>query len=549
MTPVDAPFTSEAETSRSIAASATIVGLGNITSRVLGQLRETINAHLFGASGSMSAFRIAGQIPRNIYELLVGGMVTAALVPVFSEYAAGEDKDELWHITSVMLSLAVVISIITIILLEIIAPLVAWLFGGGFDAPLQALTTTLIRLILPSLLFFVLAGIFTATLYAQNLFTYPALAASVFNIGGIACALLLASHMDVASLSIGVVLGAFLMAGVQVPGLRGAKLHFSLDISHPGLRRIIKLYAPVLVSLVISQVQIAFDYNWSSRTVEEAIAWKEYATRLIQFPLGLVSTAVSMAVLPTLSQIDAAHDLERFKSTLGLGLRLVLSLIIPATTGLFILAVPIVALLYQYRAFSPTDTLQTANALRFYLIGMPFAAIDLPLIFAFYSRKNTMVPVVVGILAIAIYLAVAPTLSFLLGWSWMGLVLANSIQLASHALLMLWFLRRNVGSLGNMSLVSTTLKSSLASLVMALVTLLVALWANGGREVLWLAHSSSSTSGLVIHPASLAAKLTVVGTAGLAGLVTYAIAALVLGIEEVRLVLSLVWRRAKSHPA
>ena len=517
-----------ASSGRGIARAATIVSLGNIASRIFGLIRDNRNAYFFGATGSMSAFEAASLVPKNIYELLVGGMVSAALVPVFSEYAADREPEELWHLVSIVLSLVVVVLGGFLLLAEVAAPLVTRVLVGGFNAQLQTLTTTLIRIISPAVIFFGLSGILTAVLYAQQVFTYPAVGAAVFNLGGILGTQLLARHIGIASLTLGIVLGAFLQMAVQLPGLRKARIHFSLDLKHPALRRIVVLYVPVVLSLIISQIGIVIDRNLASRVGEQAIAWMAAATRLREFPLGLVSTAVSMAVLPALSRIDLYSDREEFKATLGLGLRLVLVLIIPATVGLFVLATPIISLIFQHGEFTPFDTSQTAGALSCYLLGTPFAAVDLLLIFAFYSQKDTATPVIVGIVCVFIYLAVAPTLAFLLGLGMIGLVIANSIQLTSHAVIMLISLRRRVGTLAGEQLAAAIGKIALASTVM-------------GVSV----HLCLAGLQTVVPGEGLAARAILVAAAGMIGLLVYGFSVTWLGVREASLLLSMLRRTSR----
>ncbi len=516
---------------RGIARAATIVSLGNIASRIFGLIRDNRNAYFFGATGSMSAFEAASLVPKNIYELLVGGMVSAALVPVFSEYAADRDPEELWHLASIVLSLVVVVLGGFLLLAELGAALLTRALVGGFDVQLQALTTTLIRIITPAVIFFGLSGILTAVLYAQQVFTHPAIGAAVFNLGGILATQLLARRIGVASLTLGIVLGAFLQMVVQLPGLRGARLRFQLDWRHPALRRIVILYVPVVLSLIISQIGIVIDRNLASRVGEQTIAWMAAATRLREFPLGLVSTAVSMAVLPALSRLDLTSGGREFKATLALGLRLVLVLIIPATVGLFVLSGPIISLIFQHGEFTPFDTAQTARALVCYLLGTPFAAIDLLLIFAFYSQKDTTTPVVVGIISVFIYLAAAPTLAFVLGLGMVGLVLANSIQLTSHAVIMLWLLRRRVGTFAREQLAVAVGKVALASTVMGVA---VYLSLNALRMV-------ASGDGLL-------ARAVLVVVAGVIGLLVYALGVTRLGVQEANLVVSMLRRRRGRGP-
>ncbi|MBC7231664.1 MAG: murein biosynthesis integral membrane protein MurJ [Chloroflexi bacterium] len=513
---------------QSIAGAALIVSLGNIASRIFGLIRDNRNAYFFGATGEMSAFEAASLVPKNIYELLVGGMVSAALVPVFSEYAAKEEREELWRLVSIVLSLVVVVMGGFLILAEVAAPLLARLLVGGFDARLQSLTAALIRIISPAVVFFGVSGILTAVLYAQQVFTYPAIGAAVFNLGGILGTQLLARRIGIASLTLGIVLGAFLQMAVQIPGLYRGRIRFSLSLKHPALQRIVVLYIPVVLSLIISQIGIVIDRNLASRVGEQAIAWMAAATRLREFPLGLVSTAVSMAVLPALSRLNLRSGREEFKETLALGLRLVLVLIVPATTGLFVLGVPIISLIFQHGEFTAFDTQQTARALVGYLLGTPFAAVDLLLIFAFYAQKDTVTPVVVGIVCVLIYLGVAPTFAFVAGFGMIGLVLANSVQLTSHAIIMLILLHRRVGSLAKQRLPLAMGKIVLASVVMGI-----------------LVYLSLTMLRAVLPGGGFIARTMQVVVPGMVGLLVYAVGVTKLGVEEATLLFHLMRRRSR----
>lgn len=504
-----------------IARAAAILALGNLASRLLGLARETVIADAFGASGAVSAFQIAAFVPKNVYELLIGGMISASLVPVFHEVRLRQGEQGLWRLASAVLSLTVVAFGLAVLLLEAAAPFIAWLLGGGFDPALQALTTRLIRVILPSLAFFGLSGVLTGLLYSQSRFTFPAFGAALFNLGIIFAALFLAPYFDITSLSLGVILGAFLQLAVHLPGLRGAKLGWRWDPGHPALRKILRLYLPVLISILVAQAGLAIDRNLASRVGDPVIAWMQYATTLIQFPLGLVSLAVSMAVLPTLAGLASSGDRQGFKQALGLGLRLVLVVTLPATLGLLALGLPLIRLLFEHGSFAPLDSQQTHLALLFYLIGLPFAAVDLLLIFAFYARQDTLTPVVVGILGVGVYLVVA--LALVGRWGMVALVLASSAQWTGHALTMLLLLRRRLGWPSGERLGQTLLQSGLAAAAMA-----------------GLAYAAA---GLLRPQGELA---QVVG-GGLVGFAAYSLAALWLGLDEVRL----AWRLAlhKLGPA
>ncbi|HIP96998.1 MAG TPA: murein biosynthesis integral membrane protein MurJ, partial [Anaerolineae bacterium] len=495
------------EAGRGIAGAAGIIALGNVVSRILGLVRVTVIADLFGATGLVSAYQIAATVPTMIYDLLIGGMLSSALVPVFSEYAAARTQEELWRIVSVVLSLTAVGLGLFAVVLELLAPQVAWLLGGGLEAELQAVATTSIRIVVPAVLLLGLSGVVTGLLYTLKCFTYPAFGAAVFNVGIILGALLLSRPLGIYSLVIGTVLGAGLQLAIQLPGLKGSlftRLSFSFDLSHPGLRRIALLYAPIVLGLVISQVQVAIDRNLASRTGEQSIAWMQNATNLIQFPHGLVAVAISLAVLPSLSQLSATADWIGYRRTLAMGLRMVVVLILPATVGLFIMAKPIIALIFEHGAFTAYDTTWTALALRCYLLGLVFAAVDWPLNYAFYARQDTLTPASVGVLSVFVYLMVALPLMKPLGM--IGLVLADSAKHSAHALTMLVLLHRRVGSLRGHGMGATTFKAALASAVMGALTHWTMTWLQG-----------------LVNGGKLWSKLVVVGGAGLTGLIVYGV--------------------------
>jgi len=220
-----------------------------------------------------------------------------------------------------------------------------------------------------------------------------------------------------------------------------------------------------MFSLIIDALVIrTFSYNLASKTGEGSIGYMNWATTLIQFPQGLVATAISIAILPTLARQSAqiVTEGERpFKDTLGLGLRLAITLILPAAVGLYVMAQPIVALLFQHGAFKAADTLITAQALRLYLIGLPFAAVDLLLIYAFYARQDTLTPALVGIFSLMVYMATAVLLFPRFGL--FSLMIADSLKHVVHALTSFVLLMRRLKGMGGQHLTATLLKTGLAN--------------------------------------------------------------------------------------
>ncbi len=514
-----------AEATRGIARSASIIAVGNIASRVLGLARDTVKSDLFGATGAVSAYGLAVIVPTTIYDLLIGGMVSSALVPVFSDYLAREKREELWRLIGALLALLTVVMGVFVVAIQAAAPAIADFMAPAYSPELRALFVQLLQVLVFSLFFLSISAVLTGLLYALKRFTLPTFTASIFNLGIVVSALLLHKELGVVSLAVGLLLGAALQVVIQLPGLRGVKFSFKIDWRHPGLKQISRLYLPIILGLVISNLAVLISAKLIAATGEQSVAWNGYATSLMQFPLGLVVTAVSVAILPTLAQKAVTSEAE-FKATLAQGLKLVIALIVPAVFGMILLARPINALIYEHGSFNALDTQAVSLVLQAQMIGVFFAAIDQPLIIAFYARKDTLTPALVGMAGVGLYLVVAFSVSLIRPLMLLDLVIANDAQLAAHALIMLALFRRRLGGFNDPAVWGALHKAALAAGGMTLIAW--GAWA--GLEQLGL------SDGLPLR------VLNVFGP-GLVGVIVYFFLAARLNIHEVRLAAAIVRRR------
>jgi putative peptidoglycan lipid II flippase len=512
---------------RHIARSATLVMLGNLGSSVMGMVRQIVVAAL---GHSVAGPFFSALLPAQTFnDFLVNGSVPGALIPTFNDYSAPDKRDELRRLVFTIVNLVLIIMFITAIIFLFVS---RWFVEGflvtGYNASEQQLTLQFSQIIFFSLLALGPFAVLLAALYALKEFGWPAFATVSYHvgiiIGAVVSGLFLGRYLGYLGLAFGVLLGAAGEIALLIPGLHNQRLRylFVLDLKHPALRRIIKLYIPVALSFLISMGLIFLDQHLASMTPGGGAAnytAMRSATTLIQFPVGLVAAALSFAVLPTLSEHVRAGDTERFKETLLLGFRVGLLLMIPAAAGLIVLREPIVDLLFRHHFFTPQDAARTAIALQNYAYQLPFVAMDQLLIAAFYARKNTLIPVLVGVVSILGYLAVA--LPF---WSTIGmpaLAFANTVQNSLHAVVLLVLLRMAIGHIRIREMLPTVLKILVATAAMVLVA-----W---GLQVL-LGHLR-----LFSLTSLLGTLLTVVVAGGLAVLV-YAGGVLLLKVEEVGLV-------------
>jgi putative peptidoglycan lipid II flippase len=453
-------------------SAASLILLGNLASRLLGLAREQVIASLFGESAVTSAFNTAATVPTLFYDLVIGGAVSAALVPVLSGYGQGDDDKELGTVVGTLLLGAGGILLAIVVALLLLAGPMTEVLGVAPDRPIFAATVQFVRLVVPALLFLGLSGVVAAACYARQRFVFPAFSIALFNGGLVLSALALHERLGGASLALGVLIGAALQFAVVLPGLRGTAIRLAFQPNHPALRHILRLYAPVAAGLVVSELGVIIDRNLAWQTGEASVAIMRFATTLVQLPLGLVATATSLAALPVLSRL--ADENDEFRATLAAGLRLALLAIIPMGTFLVVFAAPVVRLLFERGAFDVAATATTARAFLLYAPQLPFVAVDQLLVYAFYARKDTLTPMFVGLGGVGVYLATALILIGPLHLGVGGLIVANTLQNSLHAVVLFALLTRSVGSLGGYGAGVSVRQSVEAAIAAGLVAEIVA---------------------------------------------------------------------------
>jgi putative peptidoglycan lipid II flippase len=459
---------------RRIANAALLIAGGNVLSRLLGFVREPVIAALFGATGNADALEIATRIPQFVHELVIGGAVSGALIPVFSELA-GDQKALRRTYSTVMGSVILVAGVSVIVLMLLAEPLVD-LAAIGLQPETRELAVTMTRITLPALVFLAVSAITSARLYSRDRFAFPAFSTASLNATLIVFALALTPVVGPPGVAIGYLVGAAMHLMVQVPGLirDRAGLTRPAWMSDPNFRQIVRLYVPIAAGLFVAQILVVVDANLASRTGEGSLATMRFATRLQQLPLGLIATAISLAFLPTLAR-NAPPSTRRlavateFRRRLAMAAKTAFLLIVPITVLLTTLSLPIIRLVYERGAFTEGATDSTAHALVIYAMQLPLTALDQIFIVAFYAMRNTITPVIVGVVSGLVYLATA--LLLVEPYGVFGLVTANTVQNSFHGIvlgLILWWLLRGTIHRDSWLFVA---KLAFAGGVMALVAL------------------------------------------------------------------------------
>ena len=413
-------------------------------SRLLGFVREPVIAALFGATGTADAFEVATRIPNMLFDVVVGGAISAVLVPVFSGLADDKSRSAKLFYTLLLIA-GVVIAAVAGALVALAHPFVT-LLAPAFSDETHDMAVVMLRITLPGVILLGLSAVASGRLYAAERFAFPAFSVTALNGALIVGALALTPLVGPPGVALGYLAGAAAHLAIQIPGLIAEKIPRARPnpFGNADLRTVMLLYAPVLAGLIFTQFITSIDTRLASGAGEGSLAMMRYATRLQQFPLGIVVAAVSLAALPALSRAAPARfaDLPKardFKHVLSGTIRYILLLIIPATVMVIAMSEPLVRFVYQRGAFAPAATSPTSIALVIYALQLPLVALDQIFIFAYYSARNTITPVLMGVAGGIVYLAVAVPLVGSTGFH--GLVWANTIQNSFHGLvlgLLLW---------------------------------------------------------------------------------------------------------------
>lgn len=426
-------------------ALATVSGM-TLLSRILGFIRDFVIARTFGAGMATDAFFVAFRLPNLLRRLFAEGAFSQAFVPILAEYKNRQGEMETKRlIDHVATALFLVVLGITVIGM-LVTPAIIYVSAPGFSADESKfeLTVTLTRITFPYILCMSLVALSAGILNTWGRFGLPAFTPVMLNLAMIGGALWLAPYCNPPVLALGwaVFLGGLAQLAIQIPALKRLKLlpKFSLLLADPGVRRILKLMAPALVGVSVSQISLLINTIFASFLESGSVSWLYYADRLMEFPAGLLGAALGTILLPSLSKTHTNGLQEEFSALLDWGLRLTLLLTLPAALALAILATPLLATLFQHGAFGANDVLQTRQALVAYSIGLTGLILVKVLAPGFYARQDIRTPVKIALLTLC--LTQAMNLLFV-GWlKHAGLALSIGLASCFNATLLYRGLRK-----------------------------------------------------------------------------------------------------------
>jgi len=473
----DAPAAATATTSPveraapALALSAVIVALSFVLSRILGLAREVILAREFGTGPEMEAYVSAFRIPDLLFLVVMSGAFGAAFIPVFAEYVTKGDQTRAWNLASAVITWSGLAVLILSGLAFVLARPLMHVVAPGFDSETEDMAVRLMRILLLSPVFLGFGIAAKGILEAHNQFTLPALAPLVYNLAIIIGALWFVDDYGIYAIGWAVIIGALGHFLIQVPGLVRAGMRFrpTLDRQVDGLREVARLFGPRVIGMAVFQINFIAVTAFASTAGDESVAAINYAWQLLMLPHGVLALSISTVVFPTMAALYSQGRMEDFQRTLDRTIRPLLFLSIPSSIGLFLLREPIVQVLFQNGNFDASSTSLVIAPLAWFAAGLLGYALTEILTRVFYATRDTVTPVVTGVLTVVLNIILCALFKESLGYT--GLALALSVTTGSEAVILLLFLRHRIGHIVRPGFGSWLVKVALASAVMTCVIL------------------------------------------------------------------------------
>lgn len=477
------------KSNRQLLKRVSTVGSWTLVSRILGFVRDVMIARVLGAGILADAFFVALKLPNFFRRIFGEGTLTVALIPVLAEQKE-KSQEEAHQYLNALAGLLLLSLVLFTVLGMVLMPWMLLVFAPGFhDEPERWQQTLLLaRWMFPYLALISLTAMAWAVLNSYRKFAIPAATPALLNVGMIIAALFFAPLMENAALALawGVLLGGVLQLAVQFPALKaiGWVPRPNLRVRMPAIARTMRLFFPAVLGTSAVQFNILVGTALATLLPVGAVSYLYYADRIVQLPLGLFGIAMGTALLPTLSDHFAQKQHQRALEDLRHGLVWLSWICVPSVVGLFLLAEPVVRLLFEHGAFDHAASMATTHTLMMYTLGLLCFCWVKILATACYAQHEAKAPTRFAAMSVAANIVFAVLLMD--SMLYLGLALATSLASLLNMLLLIHYLQKKHGVLFGVTTLWRMAKSCLAVIPMGIYLWLVATYWCFPAESIWM---------------------------------------------------------------
>lgn len=477
--------------------SIVIMVVFTLGGKVLGFFREMLIASRFGSGAETDAFFMAIS-GIYLFSSIVSSSINTTFIPILFEIEEEEGKYGKIKHTNNMLNIMTIISMIIILIAYFLAPYIVKVMASGFNEDQFIMTINLFRLGLPMILFSAYIGTFTGYLHSEQSFFSTSILAYPMNLVYIVYLIFFYKYFQIPGLMVTAVLAYVGQYLIQIPIARkhGFNKLWEIDFKDVYIKKFFYLSLPVILGVGINDVNAILDKMFASRLIEGSVSALNYATKLNQLILGVFIMAITTVVFPLLSKEVSKRNKKGVAEALLKGIRLIFVITIPAVVGMIVLSKPIVSLVFERGAFDSKASIMTAEVLVYYSLGLVFTSLKLLLDKAYYSLKDTKLPMYIGIVTVLCNSLLNLLLVDFMGHK--GLALATSISVSISTLIMYIRLDSKEIIINNRKLLKFIIRVLLSSLIMGLIVFFEYKWLIGRSSEI-IAFLLTGFSGLIVY--------------------------------------------------
>ena len=504
--------------SKKMLKTAGFMTIATLLAKLCGMGRDMLIAAYFSTSYIGDAYMTATKLPTMLFDMVIGGVITASFIPIFNSINGESRKKEAMNFANKFVGMVLAITVlITVLGIAFSGTLIGWL-APKFDAQTHDLASSLSRIMFPMIIFTGLAFSFVGILQSYGEFNIPAVMSLVSNLAVIAYFPLFGKKFGVYGLAVTMLVAWGLQVVIQIPALKktGYKFRPSLRLKDENIKAALILAGPLLISSWVQPLYSIVNTRIASG-IAGGITMLEYANRLYTVMVGVFSFVVTNLIFPKLSKSNASEDYEEASKLLVTSLKSIVIIILPLMAGFIILSKPIIGVIYEHGQFTTQDTIKTAGALSCYSVGMIGFSVNEILAKTFFSKKNSKTPMYNAIISMVANICFAYLLSPKLGIN--GLALATAGGSTVNAVLNYICMKKKYGAFLQKKDKISIGKTVAATLIMAAVVFVV----------------YRLLSGIIQH--SVMGNLIMGIICAAAGLAVYGVLCVIFGVDEIKMLI------------
>lgn len=507
--------------------TASFMIIATLLAKFMGMYRDIIFASLYGTTEAAIAYQTASRIPLLFFDIALGSAISSSFIPVFNEYLGRGEKEKAIEFSNSFLNIIFLItSVICAIGVLFRGPIVS-LIGSGLAPEVKMLSSQLVAIMFPSMIFTALAYSLTGVLQSYGEFNAPAAISLVSNGIMVVYLLVAGNSLGIHGVSVAMLVAWVFQLIILLPSLAKKKYSYrpKINFKNEGLIKALKLAIPILISSWVQPINTMVNMFLASfLNGGQAVSALDYANKLYIIFVGVITYAISNLIFPSISRLAAEKDEKAFTEVLKTAISSVLFILLPVMIVFLLKRVELVRLVYERGAFGPEQTALTSTALLWYSFGMLGYGLQEILNKAFYAEQNGKTPMRVSVVGIAFNIALSFVFVRLLDTGIAGLPAAASAASLFMAIVLSILLGRRCKIFDKDFIVNSLKVLILGALMIAVII----------------------PTSYMDYGSSFLGKFLNLAIPSMAGFIVYIVMAFFLKTNEANMVLKILKKRSKS---